>query len=118
MTGQKLPSKNPIDGKSLIPALIDNDKLKRNTLYWHFPHYWGGGVPPYSAIRERDWKLIRWYETDSLELYNLKDDLSEKNDLAESNPKKVTELEKKLDLWLKETGGKLPKPNPEYIVKK
>lgn len=114
MTGQKLPLQKPIDGKSLIPALIENDELDRRTLYWHFPHYWGGGVPPYSAIRDGDWKLIRWYETDSLELYNLEDDLSEKNDLAESNLKKVTELEKKLDLWLKETGAKLPKPNPEF----
>jgi len=114
MTGQKLPSQKPIDGKSLIPTLVDNDKLDRNTLYWHFPHYWGGGVPPYSAIREGDWKLIQWYETNSLELYNLEDDLSEANDLAENNTDKVNDLQKKLDEWLKATGGKLPKPNPDY----
>ena len=115
MIGQQNQKTKSIDGKSLIPALVDNERLDRKTLYWHYPHYWnGGGVAPYSVIRDGDWKLIRWYEDNIIELYDLKNDLSEDNDLSIINPNKVNELQDKLDMWLKETGAKLPKLNPNY----
>ncbi len=119
MTGQPIPEKKPVDGMSLVPFLKNPGRKDNRTLYWHFPHYWNGGnLAPYSVIRDDDWKLIRWYEDDRKELYNLKDDLSEKEDLAADKPEKVKELEEKLDAWLRETGGKLPRPNPDYRVAK
>ena len=48
------------------------------------------------------WKHL---EDNSLELYNLKEDISERNNLAGSNPKKAQELLKQLKKWRKETGA-------------
>ena len=112
--GAKPPAAT-IDGLSLMPLLRQTRSLKRKTLYWHFPHYWWGTrITPYSIIRDGDWKLIRHYEDGRRELYNLKDDLSEKTDLAAGMPAKVAELDTRLTAWLRSVGGKLPKPNPEY----
>jgi hypothetical protein len=77
---------------------------------------------PYSIIREGNWKLIKRYDTSTssvepgktFELYNLKGDLSESNDLSEILPKKVRRLDAKLRRWLRLAGAKLPKPNPDY----
>ena len=116
-TGAKMPDKT-IDGLDLTPLLKQTGDLKRKTLYWHFPHYWWGTrIKPYSIIRDGDWKLIRRYESGKRELYNLKDDLSEKTDQAAAMPKKVAELDAKLTAWLESVGAKLPKPNPEYKPK-
>lgn len=99
-----------VDGIDILPAL-KGGKLPRNTFVWHFPHYWAGGViTPYSAIRVGDWKLVRWYEFDSHELYNLAQDPNEKKDLAAKEPARVKELAAKLDAALKEQGAQLPKP--------
>jgi hypothetical protein len=51
---------------------------KREALYWHYPHYSNQGGPPAGSVRRGDWKLIEFYEDGRLELFNLKDDLSEK----------------------------------------
>jgi hypothetical protein len=83
--------------------------LPRQELFWHYPHYWNGGkVSPYSITRVGDWKLIRFYESGREELYNLRDDLSERNDLAGSQPEKRRELAGRLDAWLKEVGAQMP----------
>jgi len=116
-TGAKLPDKT-IDGLDITPLLRQTGGLKRKTLYWHFPHYWWGTrIKPYSIIRDGDWKLIRRYESGKRELYNLKDDLSEKTDHAAAMGEKVAELDAKLTKWLESVGAKLPKPNPEYKPK-
>jgi len=100
---------------SLLEHLKSNGtrKLSREAIFWHFPHY-RGGIVPYSIIRAGDWKLIRRYEGKTFELFNLKADLSEKNDLSEKMPEKVKEFDAKLTRWLRATGAKLPKPNPDY----
>ena len=109
------PSGRVIDGVDLAPALRQTGSLNREALYWHFPHYWWGtNVRPYSIVRAGDWKLIKHYEDSAIELYNLKEDISEKVELSKQHPAKVKELEKMLTAWLKETGAKLPKPNPDY----
>ena len=84
-------------------------KLERKTLYWHFPHY-RHNPGPYSIIRDGDWKLIKWYEGQK-SLFNLKDDLGEKKDLAKEMPDKVKELEGKLMAHLKSTTERIPVPN-------
>jgi arylsulfatase A-like enzyme len=107
-------ARTAIDGKDLTPLLKGAARLDRDTLCWHYPHYWAGKlITPYSIIRSGDLKLIHWYETDAWELYNLADDLSEKNDLAARQPEKVAELRAKLEAWLKETGAQLPVPREE-----
>jgi arylsulfatase A-like enzyme len=115
--GAALPSERDIDGVSLLGHLKSNGKkrLGREAIYWHFPHY-RGDVVPYSIIRAGDWKLIKRYEGKTFELFNLKTDLSEKNDLSEKMPGKVKELDTKLSDWLRTTGAKLPRLNPKYEI--
>ena len=72
---------------------------------------------PYSIIREGDWKLLKRYDGKQFELYNLRDDLSEKTDLAAKMPGKVKELNAKLVAHLKAAGAKVPRPNPDYSPK-
>ena len=98
-----------IDGASIVPLLRGQPTLPRHELFWHYPHYWNGGkVSPYSVVRVGDWKLIRFYESGNEELYNLRDDLSERHDLAGSQPAKRRQLAARLDAWLKEVGAQLP----------
>ncbi|HUX59037.1 MAG TPA: sulfatase [Bacteroidales bacterium] len=99
--------KNKIDGRDISPALRE-EKIREVPLYWHFPHYRGADVFPYSIIRDDDWKLIKRYEGTTFELYNLKNDLSEETDLANENPEMVKKLNLKLEKWLKATHAKMP----------
>ena len=111
--GLNLPSERAIDGESLMPLLTQEGNLIRDALFWHFPHY-RGDVVPYSIIRKGVWKLIKRYEGPTFELYNLNEDLSETQDLAQTLPDKVHALDKELVAWLEQTGAKLPRPNPSY----
>ncbi|MCD6395307.1 MAG: sulfatase-like hydrolase/transferase [Planctomycetes bacterium] len=114
--GVRTPARRSIDGESIMPLLTQSDRLDRDAIFWHFPHY-RGRVVPYSIIRAGDWKLIKRYEGREFELFNLKHDLSEKNDLADSMPDKVEELDAKLKAWLKRTGARMPRANPDYTPK-
>ena len=101
------------DGRSLLPELTGK-KGKPRSLYWHYPHYHGSTWKPGASIREGDWKLIKFYDQEKVELYNLKKDPSEKKDLAKKNSEKSKELEYKLIAWQKQMNAKLPEPNPNY----
>lgn len=89
-----LPEDHSRDGMDISP-LFGGAKLLERDLIWHYPHYHGSGWAPGSAIRSGKWKLIEFYETGKLELYDLEEDLSESNDLSELLPKK-TEMLKEL----------------------
>lgn len=105
------PNRTTLDGISFAPLLRGEDRLPREELFWHYPHYWfGKNVAPYSVARVGDWKLIRFYEDDREELYNLRDDLSEKNDLAPKMLEKRRTLSARLDEWLKQVGAQMPVP--------
>ena len=101
------------DGRSLLPEL-KGKKGKPRPLYWHYPHYHGSTWRPGASIRDGDWKLIKFYDHEKVELYNLKEDPSESNDLAKQNSKIAKDLEHKLVAWQKRMNAKLPMPNPAY----
>jgi arylsulfatase A len=112
MASAKLPAQ-PIDGSSMVPLLKDpTAKLKRDAIYFHYPHYHHS--TPAGAIRAGDWKLIEFFEDGSLELYNLEDDISESNNLAQSKPDLARRLQKQLGSWRSEVGARMPTKNPEY----
>jgi arylsulfatase A-like enzyme len=118
MAGAKPSPEQIVDGKSIVPLLRNIRGWKRDALFWHYPHYHPGGATPYSAIRQEDWKLIRFYEDDRMELYDLRNDPLEQKDLAGSNKSKRDALRRRLDDWLKEVGAQRPVPNPGHDAAK
>jgi arylsulfatase A len=116
MVGQKVEG-TAMDGVSLVSLLRGDGKLKRDELFWHYPHYQHyqlGGTTPYGAIRKGDFKLIEFFDDMRVELYNLKDDLGEQHNLATQMPEKVDALRQRLHAWRKEVGAQMPARNPAY----
>jgi len=115
LAGARLPSQ-PLDGLSLVPVLRDpKARLPREALYWHFPGYLEAGrsgwrTTPVGVIRCGDFKLLEFFETGRLELYNLREDLSERHNLADAMPQKVRELHDKLVAWRQSLHAPMPRP--------
>jgi len=104
-----------VDGESLVPVLTGSGRLKRDAIYWHYPHYnQHPSAFPSGVIRAGDWKLIEAYETGRLSLFNLAADIGEKMDRSATEPAKVAELHTMLKSWRTEVGADPMKPNPEF----
>lgn len=102
------------DGRDLSPLLKNPTAgLSRDALFFHYPHYYET-TTPVSAVRAGDWKLLEYLEDNRVELYNLRDDPSEKSDLAGSRADRVGELRARLHAWRQEVGARMPTPNPEF----
>ena len=118
MAGLDLRPEQHLDGVSLVPLLKGKKTLGRKAIYWHYPHYGNQGGSPTSAVRYGNWKLIKWYEDDRLELYNLKEDIGEKNNLVDKKPELAGKLHKLLNEWLKKVDAKYPTRNPQAKTKR
>ncbi|NJB82083.1 sulfatase [Wenyingzhuangia aestuarii] len=118
LTNSFVKSPRNIDGVDLSPLLLNKGVVKRDAVYWHYPHYHPGGAKPYSAIRKGDWKLIQVFEHDTLELYNLKTDIGETTNLATKYPEKTEELVKDLETWRKSVNAQMPTVNKDYNPEK
>jgi arylsulfatase A-like enzyme len=102
--------------------------LKERSFFWHFPIYLQGydikdnenrdslfRTRPGSVIRKGDWKLHYYFENNDVEVFNLKDDIEERNNLAEVNKVKKQELLDELKVWWKKTNAPIPtEVNPVY----
>ena len=97
------------DGISIVPLLKGDTKPTHDALFWHYPHYGNHGNGPCSSVRIGDWKLIEWLEDDSVELFNLAGDLSEKNDASAQHPEIVRQLRERLHAWRKEVDANMPR---------
>lgn len=102
------------DGLSIFPLLKGNDKMERKAIFWHYPHYSNQGNTPGSSIRIGDYKLIEFFEDNSIELYNLKDDITEQNNLAYQEEDKSTYLLDTLKNWQLHVKARIPESNLEY----
>ena len=99
----------PVDGKNLLPLLKKRKKLNNRALFWHYPNFaFHRDNRLGSAIREGDYKLLHFYDNDSIELYNLRKDISETNDLSRELPQLALKLKNKLESLLKESGAAMP----------
>jgi arylsulfatase A-like enzyme len=117
IAGLEKASRAGVDGLSLVPVLRQAGELKRDALFWHYPHYQHyqlGGTAPYGAIRAGDFKLIEFFDDMRVELYNLREDIGEQKNLATRMPGKVNELRARLHQWRKEVGAQMPTRNPKY----
>jgi arylsulfatase A-like enzyme len=94
------------DGVSLVPLLKQDGVIKRDAIYWHYPHYSNQGGFPGAAVRRGDYKLIERFEDGRVHLYNLKEDIGEQNDLAAMMPKRVASMRKDLHAWYKDVDAK------------
>lgn len=104
-------SDHPVDGESLVPLLKQTESLKRDAIYFHYPNYaFHHKNRLGSAVRQGDYKLIKWYDDGSVELYNLAEDLGEKNDLAKEKPDLAKYLRMKLDARLEQEDAQYPTP--------
>ena len=92
---------NGIDGKSYAKVLKGKDCWDDRTVFWISkkarPHSTGDSKT--AVVRSGDFKLMQFLGTDKVELYNLKKDISEENDLSKTNPKKTKELLTLLKEW-------------------
>lgn len=112
IAGAKVPRSQPLDGVSLVQLLKNPaSQLSRDALYWHYPltkpHFLGGFSS--GAIRQGDWKLVEHFGSGKLELFNLKRDLSEREDLAEKMLQNTKQLHDKLQQWRSSVGAKVLK---------
>jgi len=98
-----------LDGVSTLATWRDPAAaIERDALYWHYPldkpHFLGGRSA--GAIRQGEWKLIEFFDTDEVELYSLVDDPSERNDVAADHPEIVSRLKTKLTDWRRSVGAR------------
>jgi arylsulfatase A-like enzyme len=103
------------DGESFWPLLQGAERLRREAIFWHYPHYGNQGGSPGCSVRAGDYKLIEFFEDRHVELYNLREDCGEERNLAEAEPAVRDRLRTMLHEWLESVEAKIPQPNPKYV---
>lgn len=109
----KITDATAVDGESLLPLLTQTGSLKRDALYWHYPHYHYSGIAPSGAVRAGRYKLIEWFEKSidgidtpgAIELFDIEADISEQQNLAEKMPDITAKLYNQLKQWRKSVGA-------------
>ena len=120
MAGAQAQPGQTIDGLSIVPVVSGAGALDREAIFCHFPHYIPAtGNLPATSVCTGEWKLIRhWGEgpgrEHGFELYNLREDIGETNNLAAEMPARVTKLDRLIDQHLAETQAVVPIKNPAY----
>jgi arylsulfatase A-like enzyme len=102
------------DGVTFVPALKGSPGPSSRPIFWHYPHYSNQGGAPYGAIRQRNLKLIEWYEDMRVELFNLQRDPGEHHDISTEQPSDVASLRNQLHQWRESVHAAMPTSNPEY----
>jgi len=106
--------RSDVDGMNIAPLLLGQRELAPRKFFWHFPHYNNQGGRPAGAVRDGDWKYITYYDTAEVQLFNLKDDISEKNNLASNETTQAERLKKLHDDWLVSIDAQRNSPNPDF----
>ncbi len=122
LLGLPMPAGQQVDGVSLAPLLREGHasvaaekRLRDRPLFWHFPHYSNHGQQsPGGAIRVGNYKLLDYFENNSVQLFDIANDPGEQTDLSAEEPDKVRELQARLDTWRNKLRVPMPYPNLEY----
>ncbi|MEO0794364.1 MAG: sulfatase [Verrucomicrobiota bacterium] len=105
-----------LDGESIVPVLTASGELERDRMFFHYPNYaWHAKNRLGSVVIEDKYKLLYWFDDDSVELYDIDLDPSEKKEISSQNPELSDRLKKRLKEWLVEVDANLPIPNPNYV---
>ncbi len=108
LAAARMPHEAGVDALPLLPLLSDaSARLPREEIVFHYPHYYPTTTPA-SALLERDWKLIHYYEDGRSELYNLGDDPGETKDLAAESPGRARQMRERLSAQLKAMNARMP----------
>lgn len=107
-----LPAIDSLDGKSLTTLWTHPGNWADRQIFFHYPHYHHSR--PAAAVREGQYKLIRFFDQAAPELYDLRRDIGEAKDLAAVRPALAARLLKDLNHWLEENNAPLPVPNPAF----
>jgi arylsulfatase A-like enzyme len=102
-----------VDGVSLLP-LLRGEPMRRGPVFWHYPHYSNQGGTPAASVRDGDWKLIEFFEDGKQELFNLRADIGETNDLAMQETARRDQLAAQLHAWQREIEALMPRKNPRW----
>ena len=102
------------DGVSMLP-LLRQEAFERGAIFWHYPHYGNQGGTPGSAVRHGDYKLIEFFEDGRLELYNLRQDVSEEVNLVDREPEITGQLHTLLQEWRTTVEAKIPQFNGSWV---
>jgi len=109
-----LPVPEGLDGVNVADELKGTAGPVARKFFWHFPHYNNQGGRPSGAVRDGDWKFIVYYDTGVVELYHLRDDVSESKNLAPDQRERAAELNRLHQVWRKEIGAQMNTPNPDF----
>lgn len=113
-TGHPQLPEQHVDGVSFLPLLRGERAPERPPLFWHYPHYHGSAWRPGAAVRAGDWKYIVFYDEETEELYNLRDDPGETQDLAQQFTERAAGMRSLLERRQAECGARMPTPNPAF----
>lgn len=124
MAGLEKPTDHILDGIDISPLLLgEADTLPERELYCFFPKYaqfrentkrWKDSWR--NVVYSGGYKLIEYPEYDEIEVFNLGEDPSEKNEISKQQPENTESLLRKLHDWLKAIGAPKPEPNPDYSL--
>jgi arylsulfatase A-like enzyme len=113
-----LPAPTGLDGVSFAAGLLGRASMPQRSFFWHFPHYNNQGGRPSGAMRDGDWLLVEFYDAEQAELYNLRIDQGEKENVAAQQPERVAAMRTKLAAWRTENSAQCNTPNPHYAPEK
>lgn len=99
LTSGKLRPEQHVDGVSIKSVLLKQRPLPKRNLYWYYPHDHGSGSKATSAMISGDYKIIHSLRTGEVQVFNLKADIGEHDDLSKSNPDLTARLLGQLKSW-------------------
>ncbi len=100
---------NNLDSKSFAKIFENTSiELPHSSITWHYPHFSNQTSKPSGAYRKGDFKIVRSYETDVYELYNVIEDPSESKNLVKKNKKLAKALNNELTESLIEMKAQMP----------
>ncbi|KAB8169948.1 sulfatase-like hydrolase/transferase [Streptomyces sp. 3MP-14] len=104
------PGRHRFDGVSLAPVLTGAGRLRRDELFWVYPHFIGS-THPHAAVRSGRYKLVRYFRDGRAELYDLARDPGETTDLSARHPGRARALRARLEAHLAEVDVLPPTPS-------
>ena len=116
LVSQSIPT--GLDGISFAAMLTGQGPAPQRKFFWHFPHYTNQGSRPTGAMRDGPWMMVEYYDEEETELYDLRHDIRETQDLASSQPERVTQMRAALAAWRTQVNAQSNTPNPDFDASK